>query len=103
MNLRKGSKVWVEDKDLAWVAAEVVSDSVGRHVQVLTATGKKVIIDFSYGSVVCFETMSFGFFILFLKFGVAFFFFLFNYFAGFGSAGEGVPQSYGRRGGAWRS
>lgn len=75
MNLRKGSKVWVEDKDLAWVAAEVVSDSVGRHVQVLTATGKKVIIDFSYGSVVCFETMSFGFFILFLKFGVAFFFF----------------------------
>ncbi|KAH9805026.1 Myosin-15 [Citrus sinensis] len=52
MNLRKGSKVWVEDKDLAWVAAEVVSDSVGRHVQVLTATGKKVIIDFSYGSVV---------------------------------------------------
>ncbi|KAH9653094.1 Myosin-15 [Citrus sinensis] len=43
MNLRKGSKVWVEDKDLAWVAAEVVSDSVGRHVQVLTATGKKVL------------------------------------------------------------
>lgn len=67
MNLRKGSKVWVEDKDLAWVAAEVVSDSVGRHVQVLTATGKKVIIDFSYGSVVCFETMSFGFFILFFE------------------------------------
>lgn len=57
MNLRKGSKVWVEDKALAWVAAEVVSDSVGKHVQVLTATGKMVIIDFSFGSVVCFETM----------------------------------------------
>lgn len=35
--------MWVEDKALAWVAAEVVSDSVGKHVQVLTATGKMVL------------------------------------------------------------
>ena len=41
MSLRKGSKVWVEDRDLAWVAAEVV-DFVGKQVQVVTASGKKV-------------------------------------------------------------
>ncbi|GAY37513.1 hypothetical protein CUMW_029580 [Citrus unshiu] len=52
MNLRKGSKVWVEDKDLAWVAAEVVSDSVGRHVQVLTATGKKFGVVFFFFSII---------------------------------------------------
>lgn len=41
MTLRKGSKVWVEDRDSAWVAAEV-SDFIGKHVQVLTQHGKKV-------------------------------------------------------------
>ncbi|PIN09219.1 Myosin ATPase [Handroanthus impetiginosus] len=42
MTLRKGSKVWVEDKDSAWDAAEVV-DFVGKQVQVLTSSGKKVL------------------------------------------------------------
>lgn len=41
MNLRKGSKVWAPDKNLAWVAAEV-TDFTGKNVQVLTASGKKV-------------------------------------------------------------
>ncbi|WJZ84936.1 hypothetical protein VitviT2T_004510 [Vitis vinifera] len=41
MSLRKGSKVWVEDRELAWVAAEVV-DFVGKQVQVVTASRKKV-------------------------------------------------------------
>ncbi|PKI75998.1 hypothetical protein CRG98_003548, partial [Punica granatum] len=43
MNLRKGSKVWAEDRNLAWVAAEV-NDFVGKQVQVITSTGKKVLI-----------------------------------------------------------
>ncbi|KAF5936449.1 hypothetical protein HYC85_027578 [Camellia sinensis] len=42
MSLRKGCKVWVEDRDLAWVAAEVV-DFLGKQVQLLTASGKKVL------------------------------------------------------------
>ncbi|XP_038701179.1 myosin-15 isoform X3 [Tripterygium wilfordii] len=42
MNSRKGSKVWVEDRDLAWVAAEVTG-YVGNKLQVLTSTGKKVL------------------------------------------------------------
>ncbi|XP_019195644.1 PREDICTED: myosin-15 isoform X1 [Ipomoea nil] len=42
MTLRKGLKVWVEDKDLAWVAAEV-TDIIGKQVQVLTENGKKVL------------------------------------------------------------
>ncbi|XP_073030962.1 myosin-15 isoform X1 [Primulina eburnea] len=42
MALRKGAKVWVEDKDSAWVAAEVI-DFVGRQVQLLTISGKKVL------------------------------------------------------------
>ena len=41
MSLRKGSKVWLEDRELAWVAAEVV-DFVGKQVQVVTASRKKV-------------------------------------------------------------
>ncbi|KAI4316463.1 hypothetical protein L6164_024441 [Bauhinia variegata] len=41
MNLRKGSKVWFEDRDLAWVAAEVV-DFSAKQVQLVTAPGKKV-------------------------------------------------------------
>uniref|UniRef100_A0A1J3FM19 Myosin-15 n=1 Tax=Noccaea caerulescens TaxID=107243 RepID=A0A1J3FM19_NOCCA len=43
MNLRKGDKVWVEDKDSAWIAGDVL-DSVEKKVQVETATGKKVIV-----------------------------------------------------------
>ncbi|CAM8916586.1 unnamed protein product [Rhodiola kirilowii] len=35
MSLRKGAKVWVEDKELAWVPAEVVDSGgkqgAGRH------------------------------------------------------------------------
>lgn len=42
MSLRKGSKVWAEDRDLAWVAAEVV-DFVGDQVQVATSSGNKVL------------------------------------------------------------
>ncbi|OMO67020.1 IQ motif, EF-hand binding site [Corchorus capsularis] len=42
MNLRKGAKVWVEDKNLAWVAAEI-TDFRGKQVQVQTATGKTVL------------------------------------------------------------
>ncbi|KAJ4842072.1 hypothetical protein Tsubulata_039966 [Turnera subulata] len=41
-NLRKGSKVWAEDRDLAWVAAEV-ADFSGKQVQLLTVHGKKVL------------------------------------------------------------
>ncbi|CAK7352766.1 unnamed protein product [Dovyalis caffra] len=42
MNLRKGSKVWAEDKNLAWVAGEV-TDCIAKQVQILTVTGKKVL------------------------------------------------------------
>lgn len=42
MALRKGSRVWVEDRESAWVAAEV-SDFIGKQVQVLTQHGKKVL------------------------------------------------------------
>uniref|UniRef100_A0A2P2M2P9 Uncharacterized protein MANES_16G086100 n=1 Tax=Rhizophora mucronata TaxID=61149 RepID=A0A2P2M2P9_RHIMU len=42
MSLRKRSKVWVEDKNFAWVAAEV-TDFVGKQVQVVTSSGKKVL------------------------------------------------------------
>lgn len=41
-SLRKGSKVWAEDRGSAWIAAEVV-DSAGKQVRVLTAAGKKVL------------------------------------------------------------
>lgn len=41
MNLRKGSKVWAEDKNLAWVAAEV-TDFLAKQVKILTVTGKQV-------------------------------------------------------------
>lgn len=41
MSLRKGSKVWAEDRDLAWVGAEVI-EFLGKQVRVLTASGKKV-------------------------------------------------------------
>ncbi|XP_044471628.1 myosin-15 [Mangifera indica] len=42
MNLRKGSKVWVDDRNLAWIAAEI-TDFVGKQVQVVTASGKKIL------------------------------------------------------------
>nr|TKR99635.1 hypothetical protein D5086_0000190650 [Populus alba] len=42
MNLRKGSKVWAEDKNLAWVAAEV-TDFLAKKVQIRTVTGKQVL------------------------------------------------------------
>ncbi|KAL4384131.1 hypothetical protein GQ457_15G000200 [Hibiscus cannabinus] len=42
MNLRKGAKVWVEDKNLAWVAAEV-TDLRGKQVQVQAVSGKTVL------------------------------------------------------------
>ncbi|KAI9118645.1 hypothetical protein K1719_010977 [Acacia pycnantha] len=41
MNFRHGSKVWVEDRDLAWVAAEVTGFA-GKQAQLVTASGKKV-------------------------------------------------------------
>jgi myosin-5 len=45
MSLRKGSKVWAEDRDLAWVAAEAL-DFVGKQILVVTTSGKKVSILF---------------------------------------------------------
>lgn len=41
MNVRKGSTVWVPDKELAWVAAEVI-DSDDNSVHLVTDSGKKV-------------------------------------------------------------
>jgi myosin-5 len=43
LNLRKGDKVWVEDKDLAWIAADVL-DSFDNKLHVETSTGKKVFV-----------------------------------------------------------
>ncbi|KAL1219567.1 Myosin-15 [Cardamine amara subsp. amara] len=43
INLRIGDKVWVEDKDLAWIAADVL-DSSDKKVHVETVTGKKVFV-----------------------------------------------------------
>ncbi|XP_057957772.1 myosin-15 [Malania oleifera] len=42
MSLRPGSNVWIEHRDLAWVAGEVVG-FVGKQVQVLVASRKKVL------------------------------------------------------------
>ncbi|KAG5408776.1 hypothetical protein IGI04_005095, partial [Brassica rapa subsp. trilocularis] len=42
-NLRRGDKVWVEDKDSAWAAGEVL-DSPGNKVHVETSTGKQVFV-----------------------------------------------------------
>ncbi|WCJ29303.1 myosin putative [Euphorbia peplus] len=42
-NLRKGSKVWADDKNLAWVAAEVV-DFTPKQVQLLTASAHKLFV-----------------------------------------------------------
>ncbi|XP_073224429.1 myosin-15-like [Cicer arietinum] len=43
MSLRKGSKVWVPDRDLAWLPAEVLSTS-GKQVRVETDSGNKVLV-----------------------------------------------------------
>ncbi|GAU47951.1 hypothetical protein TSUD_06850 [Trifolium subterraneum] len=43
MNVRKGSTVWVPDKELAWIPAEVI-DSDGKFVQIVTDSGKKVFV-----------------------------------------------------------
>ncbi|EFH43454.1 hypothetical protein ARALYDRAFT_913100 [Arabidopsis lyrata subsp. lyrata] len=43
LNLRKGDKVWVEDKDFAWIAADVL-DSFDNKLHVQTSTGKKVFV-----------------------------------------------------------
>lgn len=37
-----GSKVWVQDRDQAWVAAEVLASDGGNRVQLVTDSGKKV-------------------------------------------------------------
>ncbi|ESW08884.1 hypothetical protein PHAVU_009G082600 [Phaseolus vulgaris] len=42
MNLRHGTKVWVHDRDFAWIPAEVLGSS-GKNVTVATDSGKKVI------------------------------------------------------------
>ncbi|KAG2238837.1 hypothetical protein Bca52824_091907 [Brassica carinata] len=42
-NLRKGDKVWVEDKDSAWVAGDVL-DSPGNKVHVETSAGNQVFV-----------------------------------------------------------
>ncbi|KAJ1404089.1 P-loop containing nucleoside triphosphate hydrolase [Sesbania bispinosa] len=42
MNLRKGSKVWVHDKDWAWLPAEVL-EYAGKQVRLATSSGKKVL------------------------------------------------------------
>ncbi|KAK8581891.1 hypothetical protein V6N13_144886 [Hibiscus sabdariffa] len=42
MNLRKGAKVWVEDKNLAWIAAEI-TDFRTKQVLVQAASGKTVL------------------------------------------------------------
>ncbi|KAH1212419.1 Myosin-15 [Glycine max] len=41
MSLRHGSKVWLEDRDSAWLAAEVL-DSDGNRLLLVTDSGKKV-------------------------------------------------------------
>lgn len=43
MSLRKGCKVWIEDRDTAWIAAEVTAFA-GKQVQVVTESGKQVMI-----------------------------------------------------------
>lgn len=46
-SFRKGANVWVEDKQLAWVPAEVV-DFVNNQVQLVTSSGNKVFFDFFF-------------------------------------------------------
>ncbi|KAK9683914.1 hypothetical protein RND81_10G174600 [Saponaria officinalis] len=42
VSFRKGANVWVEDKEFAWIPAEVV-DFVRNQVEVVTSSGKKVL------------------------------------------------------------
>ncbi|KAK3027503.1 hypothetical protein RJ639_040218, partial [Escallonia herrerae] len=42
MSLRKGMKVWAEDRDSPWVAAQVTG-FLGKQVQLLTDSGKKIM------------------------------------------------------------
>ena len=87
MSVRKGSKVWVEDRDLAWTAGEVVGH-VGKQVQALTVAGKKVgdgvFVMFLYGK-----------YDFCLVFGSNLFIFLVGLFVGFGVAGEAVSAGCG--------
>ena len=88
MTVRKGSKVWVDDRDLAWTAAEVV-DYVGKQVQVLTVSGKKVgggyelSVLFLYGKRKSFWCL------------ISCFWFLVGLFVGFGLSGEAVSAGCG--------
>ncbi|CAL0332913.1 unnamed protein product [Lupinus luteus] len=43
MILQNGSKVWIQDKDLAWIGAEVIDSSSNRIVNLVTVSGKKVV------------------------------------------------------------
>ncbi|KAL5074518.1 hypothetical protein RYX36_013502 [Vicia faba] len=43
MSLRKGSKVWVPDRDFAWLPAEVIESS-DKQVRVETDSGNKVVV-----------------------------------------------------------
>ncbi|WOH03960.1 hypothetical protein DCAR_0623365 [Daucus carota subsp. sativus] len=43
MSLRRGSKVWVQDRDSAWVA-DVVIEFIGKQVQLLTEFNKKGVL-----------------------------------------------------------
>lgn len=43
MGYRKGTAVWVEDKDHAWVEAEVIETSE-KSISVLTTDGRKVLL-----------------------------------------------------------
>lgn len=56
MNLRKGSKVWAEDKNLAWIAAEV-TDFVGKQVQIVTVNGKKARLWYFYGGFMAYSVV----------------------------------------------
>jgi Myosin N-terminal SH3-like domain len=54
MGYRKGTAVWVEDKDHAWVEAEVIQSS-DKSVSVLTTDGRKVLLFIRF----CFLKISF--------------------------------------------
>lgn len=100
MSLRRGSKVWVEDRDFAWSAAEVV-DYVGKQAQVVTASGKKVE---NLRQSLCFQINC----CLVPKTFVLFIFIFLNFgtwgmgFVGSGVSGEAISEGR-RRGRPWRS
>ncbi|GAU41234.1 hypothetical protein TSUD_280330 [Trifolium subterraneum] len=43
MSLRKGSKVWVPDRDFAWFPAEVLESS-NKQLRIQTDSGNKIIV-----------------------------------------------------------